>query len=114
MLALRALGVLDKTRAFGGKDITSEVVASIEIAGAFQASCYEDVVDLLSERGESELARTVSKMAADFRSPPLSKRLKRLARDIDGKYLNDSLRRARDYLRRGKGYSQGDAGVAVS
>jgi hypothetical protein len=95
MLALLALGALDKTRAFPPDDIAPEMLAEINIKKpVFQDSYsyeqnYLELLPLLRERGRDDLVRAVEDVLRRFYAsgPSLKARIRRL----DRQYLMGTL-----------------------
>jgi hypothetical protein len=60
MLALAALGVLDKTRAFPAASLTPHLVLRVvKIYSPYMEACYEELVDPLRVAGRQDLANSV-------------------------------------------------------
>lgn len=88
MTALLALGVLDKTRAFNEDDVTQDLLGTVRFKNAYQASCYQDLIDPLMDKGRSDLVKVIRNSL---------KRKK--AREFDQKYLNGNIMGIKDYFR---------------
>lgn len=91
MLALLALGVLDKTNAFPEDDVSEELLSKISIKKPIVKNDYtvrDDYLELippLAEKGRHDLVRIIKRKLA--RRPGWKKRIKQ----FDGKSLNGNL-----------------------
>ena len=59
MTELTALGLLDKTRAFEGNQVTAEDIARFDITIRVRPPFYRPLIPLLRDRGRGDLARTI-------------------------------------------------------
>ena len=82
--ALLAIGVLDEAESFRDKEVTVDLLSTIELQFDYQRSCYEDVIAPLEERGYLELASYIKKMIKRYYTV---KKIK----DVDNKLLRGSL-----------------------
>jgi hypothetical protein len=92
MLALLALGVLDRTCAFPAQDLSEELVRSKgKIKSDYMAAGYREVITPLEDRGRHDLVRGIKYALARYydREPGLKGVVKRL----DRRYLDGNLRR---------------------
>ena len=82
--ALLAIGVLDEAESFRDKEVTVDLLSTIELQFDYQRSCYEDVIAPLEERGYLDLASYIKKMIKRYYTV---KKIK----DVDNKLLRGSL-----------------------
>jgi len=66
MTELLALGVLDRTIAFGRRPLTVDALSGLEITNTYQASCYREAVPLLRDRGHRAVAECIDAKLTSF------------------------------------------------
>jgi hypothetical protein len=91
MLALTALGVLERTDAFPVAELTPDLVNSVVKLTPATYPLYHELLAPLRERGHRELARAVESRLLAYRRGKFG--LKRLAKRFDRKYLGGRLRK---------------------
>jgi hypothetical protein len=91
MLALLALGVLNRTRAFPRNDVSEELLRSVVKVEYASAPFYEELVGPLAECGRDDLVRAVENKLDRYydREPGWRAKIKR----FDRKYLGGSIKR---------------------
>jgi hypothetical protein len=93
MLALLAAGVLNRTRAFPGNDVTEKLVSAIKIKkpvyGYTVDDDYLELLAPLAERGRHDLVHAIEQLLK--RSHSRKKSLKTRMKQLDSKYLNSNL-----------------------
>ena len=89
MLALLALGALDRTQAFPRNDVSEELLRSAVKITYSTAPLYEELMEPLMESGRHDLVRAIEEKLDRYydREPGLTAKIKR----FDRKYLNSSL-----------------------
>jgi hypothetical protein len=91
MLTLLALGVLDKTDAFGERDVTAEVVKRVvKVYSPYLESCYRDLLPPLAALGRHDLTEAISEQIA-LRYP--SHDWKTVVGHFDAKFMGGTARR---------------------
>ena len=96
MLALLALGVLEKTYAFPTRDVNEELVNTAVHLAPNTLPLYGELVDPLKEKGRHDLVRAIEQKIAEYH---LSERRKKLRKGFidpiikfDEKNLGGTLR----------------------
>jgi hypothetical protein len=92
MLALLVLGVLDKTNAFPFGDVSEEMVTGVRIKDSYGESCYQELIDPLSDKGRDDLVRGIKRAIARYRGEV---KLKARIAHFDRAYLNGTLTRCK-------------------
>jgi hypothetical protein len=98
MLALLALGALEKTNAFSGKEISQELLWSKLKINDINLNFYEELIAPLSERGHHDLVRIINIKSAERNKKTWKERIK----EFDSKHLNNSLVGLKRRISRGK------------
>jgi hypothetical protein len=103
MLALLALDVLKKTRAFGVTDVSAEAILAhkLEINGDV-SDLYAELVPLLQEQGRRDLFPAIRKLVKTGRKAQKREEWKARVRDIDRKYIGGWLTTFRRLMQTGK------------
>jgi hypothetical protein len=104
MLALLALGVLQKTRTFAATDVHAEAlpVLGMEINGDV-ADFYDELIPILRERQRADLLPAIRKIVKSGRRAQKIEAWKAHARDdVDMKYLGAGLMRLKRMMQTGK------------
>jgi hypothetical protein len=87
MLALLALGALEKTNAFSDKEISEELLRSRLKINDINLNFYEELVAPLSARGHHDLVTIIKRKSAERNKKTWKERVK----EFDSKYLKNSL-----------------------
>jgi hypothetical protein len=93
MLALAALGLLHKTRAFPHDDITEDLVQSTVKLKHSKAPLYRELIAPLLAGGRSDLARAVERKLSDYRKSSKLEKWKGAITRIDRDYAGGNLKR---------------------
>ncbi len=98
MLALLALGVLEKTHAFPEHDISPEsVLRNASIYDAYSESNYRELIPLLAEKGRHDLVQAIENVIARYHKHEQG--WKQNIKRFDKKYLNSNLKRLATIIR---------------
>jgi hypothetical protein len=96
MLALTALGVMDKALTFQAAEVTEKLVSEAVKLLPVLLPFYEEVIEPLRKIGRPDLAQAVEQKIAEFtRNVPI---WKKAAKDFDRKYLKGKLAMMRKFL----------------
>lgn len=93
MLALLALGMLDKTRAFPEVDISEELI----LANAYikyppyAEFCYRELIVPLAAKGRLDLVRAIERLIAQYHTESRLKQREERLKQIDRKFLKGNL-----------------------
>ncbi|MCL4475991.1 MAG: hypothetical protein M1508_07175 [Nitrospirae bacterium] len=99
MLALLALGVLDKTRAFPEKELSPELILrGASIYDDYSESSYRELIPPLLTKGRHDLVRAIEYKISEYHNRESGWKAK--IRQLDRKYLNSNLKRLLSYTRR--------------
>jgi hypothetical protein len=90
MLELIACGALGTSEAFPAKDVSEETASLLHIHDGYVASCYKELIEPLSQRGRSDLARGIKGALWRYEG---DKGWKRSAKQFDRNYLAGALGR---------------------
>ncbi len=93
MLALLALGVLDKTRAFPIKDVPEELVRRKGKTHLSDMFFYTDLIEPLKQIGRDEIVRAIKLNLAEVQRQAKRKKLRNKIEELDSKYFNRSFSR---------------------
>lgn len=91
MLALVALGVLDKTTAFPGHDVSEELIQTAITLQYSTFPLYGELIAPLAEKGRHDLVHAIEKKMAQYQSHAKRKFWNVLARYLDGKRVKQKL-----------------------
>jgi hypothetical protein len=94
MLALVALGALDKTAAFPLKDITVQNIDAISLTPSTYP-LYKELIIPLHTKGRVDLAEAIEQKLLDFWKMQKRENLKTKIRQIDNKYFGSNLLKAK-------------------
>jgi len=92
MLALLAVGVLNRTRAFPINDISEEQAAAVWINDPYEESCYRDLIEPLTDNGRLDLVRGIKRAINRYHGKV---DLKTRIAGFDRNYLGGNLRKVR-------------------
>jgi hypothetical protein len=93
MLALAALGALERTKAFPEKSLDADLVREVcNIYSPYMESCYQDMLAPLQAQARHDLARAVQSLLSKYRGQ-LEPEWRGVLRRWDEKRLNGLLRR---------------------
>jgi hypothetical protein len=104
MLALQALGVLDKTKAFHQNELSVDLVRKVHIpkpytnAGYGKEIYYLELMPLLKKNGYEDLANAINHVIQKDRNPYNKKSLKTMIKSLDSKYLGNNLARIKNAI----------------
>ncbi len=91
MLALLAMGLLDKTQAFNSNDISEDLIMSVVKLSYSTLPLYGELIAPLAERGRNDLVRVIKdKIAAYHNCQKRNNRILKV-KQFDNRYLNDTL-----------------------
>jgi hypothetical protein len=102
MLALLALGLIDKTKAFQQNDLSAELVKKIHIpkpstsGGYGKEIYYLELMPLLARNGYEDLANAIHHMLKKHRNRYHNKGLRAKIKGFDSKYLGNNLVRIKN------------------
>jgi hypothetical protein len=104
MLALQALGVLDKTKAFHQNDLSVDLVRKVHIpkpstkGGYGKEIYYLELMPLLAKNGHEDLANAIHHVIQKYRNRYHKKSLKTKIKNFDSKYLGNNLVRIKNAI----------------
>jgi hypothetical protein len=102
MLALLAIGKLDKIRSFPVDNVTEELCHEAVELRRMTFPHYHELLEPLEQRGRQDLVRIIESKISHYHKPEWRKNWKQKAArpilDFDTKYLNGSLRRLKKRL----------------
>ncbi len=100
MLAFQALGVLEKTGAFPVNHVSVELVNDAVQLGANTLPLYNEIMELLAEKGQNDLVRAIEhRIEVFYQQQKIDKLKKRTIEPIiefDRKYLNSRLKKVKN------------------
>ena len=102
MLALVAVGALERTRAFAVSDVSAESLRELCRQGVGNVAVfYDELVPLLQGKGRKDLVRAVKEVAKCSRKYKMMEMWKGKAKDLDRIYLGARLTRLRRMMHPG-------------
>jgi hypothetical protein len=102
MLALLALGALERTQSFPVNDVSEELITSMGELNDTTYPFYPELIAPLAEKGRYDLARAIERKIASYQTPRWRKEWERRLlwpiAELDKRYLKGSIKKVKQAL----------------
>jgi len=100
MLALVSLGILERTEAFPGKDVSPDMLRPVNRR---TYPLYVDLIAPLGKRGRHDLVKAVNDRLAECDRTEKRDRLKAKIKDLDSRFLNGGIKKINSFISHKRG-----------